>query len=214
MDTIAAQLQPLAVPIDEIHPDPANARTGHAVDRIAASLSTYGQRTPLVVNRGQGNKIEKGNGTYAAARSLGWSHIAVVFVEDDPVTAAAYGIADNRTGDLSTWDGKALQAIIDSIDPDLNLPTGFNAGELDDILAGLIPARAEEWGDAFGGVPDGDRAPFQQMTFTLHDTQAEQVKAAIGIARAMGDFDSPNENSNGNALARICEVFITNYGQG
>lgn len=214
MDTIAAALQPLAVPLADIHPDPANARTGHAIDRIAASLAAYGQRTPLVVNRSQGNKIEKGNGTYAAARSLGWSHIAVVFVEDDPSTAAAYGIADNRTGDLSTWDGAALKAIIDGIDPDLDLPTGFEAGELDDILAGLIPPAGTEWRDAFGGLPDGDRAPFQQMTFTLHDTQAEQVKAALEVAASMGAYDSPNENSNGNALARICEVFMGDYGQG
>jgi len=52
------------------------------------------------------------------------------------------------------------------------------------------------------------------MTFTLHDTQAEQVTEAIRIAKAAGAFvDSPNENSNGNALARICETYITDYGQ-
>jgi len=61
-------------------------------------------------------------------------------------------------------------------------------------------------------LPDGDREPFQQMTFTLHDSQAEQVKAAIEKAKAAGDFDgSPNENSNGNALARIAEAYC---GQG
>ena len=66
-----------------------------------------------------------------------------------------------------------------------------------------------------GKLPDGDREPFQQMTFTLHDTQVEQVKAAIVASKALGEFvDSPNENSNGNALARICETFVTEYGQG
>jgi hypothetical protein len=68
-------------------------------------------------------------------------------------------------------------------------------------------------GEAFGALPNEDRAPFQQMTFTLHDTQAEQVREALKAARSMGDFtDSPNENSNGNALARICEVFLTEHG--
>jgi acyl-CoA reductase-like NAD-dependent aldehyde dehydrogenase len=57
-------------------------------------------------------------------------------------------------------------------------------------------------------LADGDREPFQQMTFTLHDEQAEQVRAAIEKARAMGAFvNTGNENGNGNALARICEVF-------
>lgn len=135
LDHIAPDLHPLAVPIDDLHLDPANARTGHAIDRIAASLAQYGQRKPLVVNRTEGNKIEAGNGTWQAAKALGWTHIAAVFVEDDNVTAIAYGIADNRLGDLSTWDANALDAILSGIDPDLNLPTGFSAGELDALLA-------------------------------------------------------------------------------
>jgi hypothetical protein len=53
------------------------------------------------------------------------------------------------------------------------------------------------------------------MTFTLHDTQAEQVGAAMDVAKRMGQFiDSPNENGNGNALARICETFLTEHGNG
>jgi len=74
------------------------------------------------------------------------------------------------------------------------------------------PVNMEE---AFGLLPTEDRPPFQQMTFTLHDDQAEQVREAIKIAKAQGAFlDSENENSNGNALTRICETFITDYGNG
>jgi hypothetical protein len=66
----------------------------------------------------------------------------------------------------------------------------------------------DEWGDTLGALPDGDKAPFQQMTFTVSDEQAEQVKAAIEKAKRMGTFvDTGNENSNGNALSRICETF-------
>src|SRR5512138_70886 len=93
---IAEGLRVLAAPIDELHIDPANARTKHALDRIATSLKLYGQRKPIIANRLQDGKIEAGNGTWLAAKQLGWSHIAVVFVDDDPATAAAFGIADNR----------------------------------------------------------------------------------------------------------------------
>ncbi len=34
---IAEGLRVLAVPIDELHVDPANARTGHKLERIAAT---------------------------------------------------------------------------------------------------------------------------------------------------------------------------------
>lgn len=61
-------------------------------------------------------------------------------------------------------------------------------------------------------LADGDREPFQQMTFTIHDSQAEAVKAALEAAKKAGPFiDTLNENSNGNALARIAEAYC---GQG
>lgn len=66
----------------------------------------------------------------------------------------------------------------------------------------------EDWNDAFDGLPDGDRTPFQQMTFTLHDTQVEKVKEALSLAKNNDFSNTPNENSNGNALAFICETFI------
>lgn len=128
---IAEGLRSLAVPIDELHIDPANARTNHALERIAASLKTYGQRKPIIANRLQNGKIEAGNGTWLAARKLGWSHLAVVFVDDDPATAAAYGIADNRLSELSTWDLDALGALIPTVD---DLFTGFTKAEMRDIL--------------------------------------------------------------------------------
>jgi len=66
---------------------------------------------------------------------------------------------------------------------------------------------------AFAALPDEDRAPFQQMTFTLHDDQAETVREAMKAAKAIGAFiDTGNENSNGNALARICELFLGEHG--
>lgn len=208
---IIESLRPLAIPIADCHLDPTNARTGHAVDRIAGSLRQYGQRKPIVVNASEGNKIEAGNGMWLAAKSLGWTHIAAVMVEDDPMTAVGYGIADNRPGDLSRWDTEVLSMLVDSLPPETY--TGFEGDELDVLLAELgAGLDAGNWGDAFAGLPDSDRAPFQQMTFTLHDSQAEQVKAALSVAGKMGEYDSPNENSNGNALARICETFLTDYG--
>lgn len=131
LNYIAEGLRALAIPIDELHIDPANARTKHALDRIATSLKLYGQRKPIIANRLQDGKIEAGNGTWLAAKKLGWSHIAVVFVDDDPATAAAYGIADNRLGELSAWDLDALGALVPTID---DLFTGFTEGELRDLL--------------------------------------------------------------------------------
>ena len=48
------------------------------------------------------------------------------------------------------------------------------------------------------------------MTFTLHDDQAEIIKEAIEKAKTIGPFiETGNENSNGNALARVAELFLS-----
>lgn len=71
----------------------------------------------------------------------------------------------------------------------------------------------EDWEKDVDGIDppvlkDGDRAPFIQMTFTLHDEQAEELNAAIAKAKKEGGAKSAvNENSNGNALAFIAMRF-------
>jgi hypothetical protein len=58
-------------------------------------------------------------------------------------------------------------------------------------------------------LPEGDRAPYQQVTFTLHDEQVKIVQAAVSAAKAYGPFgESLNDNANGNALTRICETYL------
>ena len=58
-------------------------------------------------------------------------------------------------------------------------------------------------------LSDADKPEFQQMTFTLHDSQAETVKAAMDKAKAAGASESDvNENSNGNALAYFAASFL------
>jgi hypothetical protein len=56
-------------------------------------------------------------------------------------------------------------------------------------------------------LPNGDKSPFQQMTFTLADEQAEQIKNAIEEIKSTEEYKYAetmgNENSNGNALYLI-----------
>ena len=65
---------------------------------------------------------------------------------------------------------------------------------------------SDNYGTDFS-LPDGDKAPFQQMTFTLADEQAEQIKNAIADIKQTEEYKYTetmgNENSNGNALYLI-----------
>lgn len=60
---------------------------------------------------------------------------------------------------------------------------------------------------------DEERDPVRQMAFQMTAEQIETVERAIKISKKLGDFDDTgNSNSNGNALHRIAEIFITQNG--
>jgi hypothetical protein len=97
---------------------------------------------------------------------------------------------------------------------------GFGEWNWDDLANGWNDEKIVEWGldlpvffndsDDLGtdfSLPDGDKAPFQQMTFTLADEQAEQIKNAISDIKGTEEYKYAetmgNENSNGNALYLI-----------
>jgi hypothetical protein len=203
--------------IEDFQPDPANANKGtprgHGI--IEHSIRQYGAgRSGLAAADGT---MIAGSQTLEEMAALGMKvkpvytrgdEWVVVVREDlapDSPEARALAVADNRASEVGlAWDAGVLAGLADE---GVDLSGLFFEDELSVILA--EQPDANEWGEAFGGLPDGDRAPFQQMTFTLSDEQAEQVKRAIERARGLGPFvDTGNENGNGNALARVCEVFL------
>jgi ParB-like chromosome segregation protein Spo0J len=191
--------------VSDLVPYARNSRThsDEQVAQIAASIREWGWTMPILVDE-SGNVIA-GHGRIMAAQKLG--------IEDVPCMTAtgwsegkrrAYVIADNKLALNAGWDNELLRlefGDLEEMNFDLTL-TGFDP---DEISAFQFDDDAEA---AMPDLADGDREPFQQMTFTLHDEQVEQVRAAMEKAKAMGAFvETGNENGNGNALARICEVF-------
>lgn len=132
---IIQSLKSLAVPIDSLQGLPGNPRRGD-VDAVAASLSRFGQRKPIVVRKDDGTIIA-GNHTWQAAKKLGWSEIAVAYVGDDDVTAQAYALADNRTAELGDYDDELLKQLIESVgsvDLDLLKDTGWSQDAVKELL--------------------------------------------------------------------------------
>jgi ParB-like chromosome segregation protein Spo0J len=133
-DDIHPDLAPLAVSIDLLDPLPGNPRRGD-VGAVARSYETFGQRKPVVARRdGARGTVLAGNHQLAAARSLGWDRIAVVWVDDDDVAAAAFALADNHVGDLGGYDDRLLTEMLATVGDDGSLmaATSFTA---DDVAA-------------------------------------------------------------------------------
>jgi len=89
-----------------------------------------------------------------------------------------------------------------------DLANEWDAEQLSDwgVDVGGFDVNAEDMSDEFT-LPDGDKAPFQQMTFTLADEQATVIKNAIEDIKGTEEYKYAetmgNENSNGNALYLI-----------
>jgi ParB-like chromosome segregation protein Spo0J len=82
------------VPLDAIHPDPANARLHpeRNVEAIKNSLRRFGQAEPLVVQRST-QRLIAGHGRVEAMRALDWTEADIVEVDADDATATALAIA-------------------------------------------------------------------------------------------------------------------------
>jgi site-specific DNA-methyltransferase (adenine-specific) len=124
------------IAIAQLSLDPSNARkhSQRNLEAIAASLSKFGQRKPIVVHRGV---VLAGNGTLEAAKTLGWSDIAITEVPNDwdLDTAKAYALADNRTAELAEWDESELaKQLLDLQEKDWDITElGFEVPQLNDI---------------------------------------------------------------------------------
>ena len=114
----------------------------------------------------------------------------------------AYVIADNQLALNSGWDLDMLRFEVESLkEMEFDLS---NLGFDDDVIEKLLDIDAE-----LPELPDGDRDPFQQKTFTLHDEQAELIETAMAKAKLDPRIDTGvNENSNGNAIAWICDQWL------
>jgi hypothetical protein len=188
--------------IDSLVPYARNSRTHSAeqVAQIAGSIKEFGFTNPVLIDADGG--IIAGHGRVMAARKLGLTEVPCIrlgYLTD--AQKRAYVIADNKLALNAGWDDEMLRLELNELreaNVDLSL-VGFTEEEIGEFT--IAEAAMPE-------LADGDKQPFQQMTFTVHDEQAEEIKAAMSKAKEMGHGESAvNENSNGNALAFICQSF-------
>ena len=146
---------------------------------------------PIVVNTDM--VILGGNMRYKACKEAGLKEVPVIITDLSEEKQREFLIKDNTSGGEWNWEVLANEWDNEELEEwGLELP-GFDID-------------ADELGEEFS-LPDGDKAPFQQMTFTLADEQAEQIKNAIADIKATEEYKYSetmgNENSNGNALYLI-----------
>ena len=178
---------------------------------VASSIDELGQIDSIKININNNYIVD---GHDRAWLAIGYDEDMLVDVDWLDLTEDAHSKAlmlFDYVGEFALWDKDVLDNLLQDVQTD---DTRLQAmlSELAENV-GVVFSNDGAWGDAFSGLPDSDRAPFQQKTFTLHDEQITIVDDAIRLANSKGDYDeTPNENSNGNGLARICEAYLEQYG--
>jgi len=194
--------------LSAIRPNPTNPRLikeerFKALVRSLEHLPDFSAVNALKLD--ENNQIVGGNMRFKAMKHLGWKW-ATVQVYDREYHAQTISFLEL---------GKSYEDVI----REMIIKDNRSFGEDDfDVLANEWDAtELNEWGldvwnpelnaDSLGeefSLADGDKPPFQSLTFTLADEQAEFIKNAIADAKALEEFKHVetmgNDNGNGNGL--------------
>jgi hypothetical protein len=190
-------MQSRKVKISEVKSNPNNPRQikDDKFAKLVQSIKDFPEMLdirPIVVNADM--VVLGGNMRFKACKEAGLKEIPIIVAENlTDEQQKEFIIKDNVSGGEWDWDMLANEWDVEQL-----TEWGLDVGGFD--------LKADEFGDGFT-LPDGDKAPFQQMTFTLADEQAEQIQNAIADIKLTEEYKYAetmgNENSNGNALYLI-----------
>ena len=136
-------------PVSDLTFNRRNARrhTAEQIRRLQASIEAFGFVAPIII--GQEDEVLAGEARLKAARAAGLEAVPTISLAHLPADAQrAYMLADNRLAELASWDERALAIELEdlaSLDLGFSLDAiGFDAGDLDRILAAVDVADIEE----------------------------------------------------------------------
>ncbi len=191
------------LPVEALRPDDRNARVHvpRQVARIADSIAAFGFNVPVLVDENGG--IIAGHGRALAARRLGLKEVPTIALDHlDEAQRRAFMIADNRLGELASWNEARLGLELEglkTLDLDFALSaTGFEMSEIDLRIesGGRPPSRspggarlqgppAARAGDAWSLVPhrlicgdDSDAGAFLAIDAAIRRWQAATGQSA------------------------------------
>lgn len=190
--------------IDLFTPDPENAR-GHDERNIKAiedSIRQFDQRIPILVDANL--VIRKGNGTWLAMKRLGERKIWAIPLELEGAAATAFAIADNRSAELAHWEWQIVKdALLKLQDEGQDIEhLGFADFELEPLLSAV-------W------KPPAVKSDEDAQEDDQDDNATERILLATGsefrmIKRAIKMAQSQQMATDGQALSRICEEWMSN----
>lgn len=160
-----------------------------AVEAVAESIKQYGFKVPIILDRN--GVIVAGHTRKRAAELLGLETVPCYIAADlTPEQVKAYRLADNKTGELATWDFEKLEqelAELTAFDVDMS-QFGFDEAIFDDGFSTDFE------------LPDDDKPQTRTITLSLAEEQYQICESVIDYFGDKIEHDYGNHNKRSNAL--------------
>ena len=185
--------QPMLIATSKLKTNPNNPRSirKDQLQKLVKSLREFPEMLearPIVVD--PDFVVLGGNMRLKAAQEAGLKEVPVYIASWEEAKHKEFIIKDNLA--FGEWDWDILANEWDA--------TELKEWGLDVWTPEIDP---DQLGEEFS-LAEGDKPPFQSLTFTLADEQAEFIKNALADAKGFEEFKyietMGNDNSNGNAL--------------
>jgi DNA modification methylase len=139
------------VPIDRLHPDPANPRRigDEELEALNRSLRQFGFVQPVLARRDDGIVVG-GHQRLVAARRLGIATVPVIWLDLPVEQTRLLGVALNKIS--GSWDEQLLARLLAELQamPELDITlSGFGEDEVADLLRSLSARERRERPEAF-----------------------------------------------------------------
>lgn len=181
--------------LKDIIPYENNPRNNdEAIEPVSNSIKTFGFKVPIVIDTN--NVIIAGHTRYKAANKLGLEKVPCIVANDlTKEQVNAFRLADNKVGEVATWDFNALELELSEIE---NIDMEDFNFEIDSI---------EDNFNTDFELSNEDKSELEQITFTLHHEQAELIRYSIS---KIEDFTETfgNTNKNGNAIYELVKQWV------
>ena len=135
----SASLQIEQVPIDQLHPDPANPRriSEEELESLTRSIRQFGLVDPVIA-RAEDKTVIGGHQRLLAARKLGLERVPVIYLDLDTERARLLNVALNKIA--GSFDEELLARLLKDLETETTLDltlTGFGEDDLQKLLRSL-----------------------------------------------------------------------------
>ena len=177
--------------IKDLKPAKYNPRqiTKKQYSDLKESIKKFGLVDPIIINK-NGNIVIGGHQRLKICKELKYKDVDCVVLDLNKEQERELNIRLNKSGGDFDMDILANEFDMEELKEwgFKDIEFGLNIDKLDDTFS----------------LDDSDKKPFQQITFTLADKQAELIRNKIKDIKETEEYNYietfGNENSNGNAL--------------